>query len=557
MTQPRSRVDLYAAIRRDARSGMSNRALQRKHGVGFRTVTAALESAWPKERKQPPKRGSRLDAYRVVIDDWLRSDLDAPRKQRHTAKRIFDRLLDEHDGAGVVSYWMVREYVATRRREIRVEVGREPANAFIPQEHLPGREAEVDFGDVAIRLRGELVTCALFSLRLSYSGKAVHRVSASAGQEAFFEGHVHAFNVLGGVPTGKIRYDNLKAAVASVIGFSRQRVEADRWTAVRSHYGIEAFYCQPGIQGAREGRRRGADRLVPTQPPRPHPRSRLPRRAQRYGRRLGRSRRRPADRVPRPHGRGTLRHRAATPRAPSDRAVRDRPLVHPRVDRYAQVTVRMNKYSVPARMVGRQARVLLNASDLVVFDGRTEIARHERLMTKGSTRVDLDHYLEVLLRKPGALPGAKALEQARASGRFTPVHDAWWAAACKAHGDADGTRALIEVLMLHRHLPHDHVVAGLATALRAGALTADAVALEARKYNDTADGGADDTTADHQSLMSGDRARGEGEIPAVRSLTERRLRAHIPADTRPLPSVEKYDQLLASRRDTPNEGAAP
>jgi hypothetical protein len=181
----------------------------------------------------------------------------------------------------------------------------------------------------------------------------------------------------------------------------------------------------------------------------------------------------------------------------------------PRVDRYAQVTVRMNKYSVPARMVGRQARVLLNASDLVVFDGRTEIARHERLMTKGSTRIDLDHYLEVLLRKPGVLPGAKALEQTRASGRFTPVHDAWWAAACKARGDADGTRALIEVLKLHRHLPHDHVVAGLATALRAGALTADAVALEARKYNDTADGGADDTTADHQSLMSGDRARGE------------------------------------------------
>ncbi len=219
MTQPRSRVDLYAAIRRDARSGMSNRALQRKHGVGFRTVTAALESAWPKERKQSSKRGSRLDAYRVVIDDWLRSDVDAPRKQRHTAKRIFDRLLDEHDRAGVVSYWIVREYVATRRREIRVEVGGEPANAFIPQKHLPGREAEVDFGDVAIRLRGELVTCALFSLRLSYSGKAVHRVSAS-GAGSLFEGHVHAFNVLGGVPTGKIRYDNLKAAVASVIGFS-------------------------------------------------------------------------------------------------------------------------------------------------------------------------------------------------------------------------------------------------------------------------------------------------------------------------------------------------
>lgn len=173
-----SRVDLYAAIRRDARTGMSNRALQRKHGVGYRTVAAALESAWPKARKPPPKRGSRLDPYRDVIDGWLRDDLDAPRKQRHTAKRIFDRLLDEHEATGVASYGMVRDYVATRRREIRIEAGREAANTFIPQEHLPGREAEVDFGEIAVRLRGELVTCTLFSLRLSYSGKAVHRISA-------------------------------------------------------------------------------------------------------------------------------------------------------------------------------------------------------------------------------------------------------------------------------------------------------------------------------------------------------------------------------------------
>lgn len=155
-----SRVALYAAIRRDARAGMSNRALQRKHGVGYRTVTAALNSAWPAPRKARPKRGSRLRPYQATIDGWLRDDLDAPRKQRHTAKRIFDRLLDEHQAADV-SYWMVREYVATRRREIRIEAGREPANTFIPQEHLPGREAEVDFGEVAIRLRGELITCTL------------------------------------------------------------------------------------------------------------------------------------------------------------------------------------------------------------------------------------------------------------------------------------------------------------------------------------------------------------------------------------------------------------
>ena len=84
-----------------------------------------------------------------------------------------------------------------------------------------------------------------------------------------------------------------------------------------------------------------------------------------------------------------------------------------------------------------------------------------------------------------ALPGATALEQARAAGRFTPVHDAWWEAARKAHGDAAGTRALIEVLLLHRHMSHDHVVAGIAAALSAGALTANAVALETRKAADT------------------------------------------------------------------------
>jgi hypothetical protein len=143
-----------------------------------------------------------------------------------------------------------------------------------------------------------------------------------------------------------------------------------------------------------------------------------------------------------------------------------------------QVTVRTDRYSVPVRLVGRQVRVQLHASHLVVYDGRDQVAWHERLMAKAGARLDLDHHLEALVRKPGALPGATALEQARAAGRFTPVHDVWWAAARKAHGDAAGTRALIEVLLLHRHMPHEHVVAGLATAVRAGALTADAVALE-------------------------------------------------------------------------------
>lgn len=543
---PTSKVELYAAIRRDARAGMSGRALERKYRVGRRTVVKAIASAWPEPRKKPPPRPSKLDQYKASIDEILRADLDAPRKQRHTVKRIFDRLIEEH-GMIDVSYQVVRAYVAGRTPEIRAAAGRGPVEVFVTQSHLPGREAEVDFGEVAIRLRGTLVTCFLFSLRLSFSGKAVHRIFPSGGQEAFFEGHEHAFRVLGGVPVGQIRYDNLKAAVAQVLGFSRQRVETERWVAFRSHFSIDPFYCQPGTQGAHE--KGGVEGQI------------------------GYFRRNHLVPVPDVDSLAELnalveawdaaddaRRIGARPRTVAEMLAIEAPLLRPlpeepfetgrwftpRVDRFSTITIRTNRYSVPVRLIGRRVRVLLHACDLVVFDGRVEVARHERLLAKAGSRLELDHYLEALIRKPGALPGATALEQACAAGKFTPVHDAWWAAARKTHGDAEGTRALIQVLLLHRHITHEHVVAGLAAALRAGALTADAVALEARKAADT------DTTT--PAVATGGPEQG-ARTAVVSSLTQRRL-THLPADTRPLPSVAVYDQLLPSRR-TPREGTNP
>ena len=529
-----SKVELYAAIRRDARAGVSERALQRMHHVGWRTVKAALASAWPPPRSPYPQRASRLDPFKPVIDQILIADLDAPRKQRHTITRIYARLTDEH-GMREVSYPVVRAYIAARSPQIRVEQGRGPVEVFVPQTHLPGREAEVDFGEIAVRLRGQLVTCHLFAFRLSYSGKAVHRASATGGQEAFFEGHVHAFTRLGGVPAGKVRYDNLKAAVAQVIGFSRQRVETDRWVAFRSHFDLDAFYCQPGLTGAHEkggvegeiGRFR-RNHLVPV--PEVDSIAALNELIDGYDdvdehRRIG----------ARVHtvGEAFAAERALLKPLPVETFETGRWLT-PRVDRYAQITVRSNRYSVPSRLIGRPVRVMLNASDLDVYEARTVVAHHERLLGKGETRLDLDHYLEALIRKPGALPGATALDQARAAGRFTPLHDAWWAAARKAHGDAPGTRALIEVLLLHRHLPHEQVVAGIAAALQAGALTADAVALEARRAGESPQ---------------------PASIPAeptasVSSLTARRL-THLPADTRPPPSVAAYDSLLRHRPGLP------
>jgi transposase len=528
-----SKVELFAAIRRDSRTGLSNREIERKHRVGWRTVRTALASAWPAPRKAYPKRPSKLDPFKPVIDGMLRTDLDAPKKQRHTITRIYARLIDEHAMSGI-AYQTVRDYVAERKPQIRVEAGRGPAQVFIPQTHRPGAEAEVDFGEVAVRLRGDPVQVWLFALRMSFSGKAVHRTFLSGGQEAFFEGHVHAFEVLGGVPFGKIRYDNLTAAVSRVLGFTRYREESDRWLAFRETYGIEPFYCQPGIEGAHEkGGVEGdigwfrRNHLVPV--PEVDSIDELNELIDGYDiaderRRIGM----------RPHtvGEHFAVEQPLLKPLPEERVETGRWFC-PRVDRYAQVSVRTNRYSVPVRLIGRQVRALLHANRVDVYDKDVVVARHERLMGKGQSRHDLDHYLEGLLRKPGALPGATALEQARSAGKFTSVHDAWWAAARKAHGDRDGTRALIEVLLLHRHMPHEQVVAGIAAALDSGALTADAVALEARRIAD----GQPQPVIDLSELAA--------DRPVV-SLTERRL-AQLPPDNRPMPSVRAYDELLRLR----------
>lgn len=176
-----SKVDLYAAIRRDHQQhDLSQRALQRKYNVTWRTVRRALDGQWPGERKPSRRRETRLDPYKPLIDGMLRADLDAPPKQRHTTQRIFHRLAAEHD-AGDISYAMVRAYVKVRRPEVRRDAGVGPQALFVPQTHLPGAEAEVDFGKVQIVLAGAVTKAFLFSLRLSYSGKSVHRVFATAG----------------------------------------------------------------------------------------------------------------------------------------------------------------------------------------------------------------------------------------------------------------------------------------------------------------------------------------------------------------------------------------
>ena len=162
-----SRVDLYPRIRRDARvDGLSIRELSRRHGVGRGNGPGGGLRAEPLPRKVPERT--------------------SPRKQRHTARRILARLAEEH-GAVELSYSAVRDYVARRRPVIDAAVGR-GREVFVRQEHAPGAEAEVDFGDVWVVLAGVKTKCQLFAFRLSHSGRGVHRVYPTSGLQILTRG---------------------------------------------------------------------------------------------------------------------------------------------------------------------------------------------------------------------------------------------------------------------------------------------------------------------------------------------------------------------------------
>jgi hypothetical protein len=317
----------------------------------------------------------------------------------------------------------------------------------------------------------------------------------------------------------------------------RSRTETARWLSFRAHYGFEAFYCQPGPEGAHE--KGGIEGEI------------------------GRFRRRWFVPVPQAASLAELNARLAEADAAEDaRHVAGRPatvgeefaaergrllplppepfataaVIWPRVDRYARISVGKCRYSVPARLIGSRVRVMLSANELRVFDGARLTATHPRLIAAGDEHVELDHYLEILVRKPGALPGAAALAQARTAGVFTSAHEAFWAAARARHGDAAGTRALIEVLLLHRRMPPAQVIAGIQAALTAGSCSADVVAVEARKHAAALSGG--DSQAAWPALARPARSRA-----AVVTLPRRA--AALPPDGRPAPSVAAYDQLLA------------
>jgi transposase len=508
-----SRVELFEQIRRDRdREGLSLRALAARHHVHRRTVKQALESSVPPPKRRPVARPApKLGEYRELIDEWLIADLVAPRKQRHTAKRIWRRLIDEH---GVeVAETTVRDHVRKRRRELGLTVG----EVFVPQVHAPGRTAEVDWGEAEVDLAGAQTKVHLFHMRSCFSGAAFSMASPVETQQAFLEGHALGFDWFGGV-FAEVRYDNLGSAVKKVLR-GRRRVETDRFIALRSHYLFDSIFTTPGIEGAHE--KGGVEGEV------------------------GRFRRNHLVPVPQVGSIGQLnrllvdaceqdldRRIVGRPVTVAEQLATERPLLRAlpapfdatetttvRVDAKALVTVRQNRYSVPVALAGLKVSAAIGATEIRVMHRDREVARHERLHGKHGTRASLDHYLELLARKPGALARSLPLAQERDRGNWPQTFDELWAALRARWSESEADKQMVDVLMLCREHGPATVEMAVRGVLAAGAIDGRAVGVLARRTSPT--------------------------VPTARlDGLDARLRAH----DRPEPDLGGYDQLIGGAR---------
>jgi transposase len=470
-----SRVETFEQIRRDRdREGLSIRALAERHGVHRRAVRQALVAPLPPVKSKPRSRPApKLGAYRELIDSWLDRDRDAPRKQRHTAKRIWERLRDEH--AADVAERTVREYVHGRRRERG-----EGVQAFVPQVREAGVEAEVDWGEAQVAMAGVTSKVYLFHMRACHSGAAFAMAFPHCSQQAFLEAHVEAFDWFGGV-FGLLRYDNLTSAVKQVLR-GRRRVQTDRFIALRSHYLYESQFTIPGIEGAHE--KGGVEGEV------------------------GRFRRRHLVPVPEVATLGELNtlmlagceadlHRRITGRHETvgESLARERLLLRalpverastaeqstPRVDSKALVTIKQNRYSVPVRLAGLRVHTRVGAREIECHHDGELVALHERQRGRYGVCASLDHYLELLARKPGALAGSLALSQERERGAWPSCFDELWGKLTERYGSSEAARQMVDVLMLAREHGASEVALAVRGALAAGAHDGRAVAVLASR----------------------------------------------------------------------------
>jgi transposase len=503
----RAKVELFEQIRREYEFGAGTiLGIARKLGVHRRMVHEAVRSATPARRKKTERPQVKMAAVSGFIDGILEADRKAPRKQRHTAKRIWERTREEVAGSTVAER-TVRHYVERRKQEL----GYGRKDTFVPQSYEWGVEAQVDWYEAFADLDGERTKLQVFSMRSMASGAAYHRAYLRATQQAFLEAHELAFHYFGGV-FHRLRYDNLSSAVKKILrGYERELTA--RFIAFRSHWQYTAEFCTPGEgheKGGVEGEvgyfRRNHWVPVPAALDLAELNAQLLAHCRRDESRIlaGRS-----------QSVGTLllmEKEYLLPLAGEDFALAE--ISFPRVDQAGCAKVLANSYSVPLKPGSIvEARAYSSVVEFR-YDGE-RIAQHQRSYGRAQQVLDLEHYLEVLERKPGALRGSKPLAQWRAQGRWPASYDRLWESMRVRHGRQGAARAMVAVIGLGREFGHAQLEVSVCQALELGST---------------------DIAAIRHLLMSDQlqhAAAGSVEIGV------------LSAYERPLPTMAQYDQLLS------------
>lgn len=510
----RHTVELFEEIRRGHElGGRSIRALSEEYGVHRRTVRAALASALPPVRKAVVRQSPKGDQVSAFIDGILTADVQAPRKQRHTAHRIYERICVELPDVSMAER-TVRQYVQRRKHALGVAA----RQITVPQEYQLGQEAQVDWYEATVQLDGCSRKMQFFTMRSMASGAAFHRAYFHATQQAFLEAHEYAFAYFGGV-FARLRYDNLSSAVKRILRGSK-REETARFVAFRSHWRFEATFCTPaqghekgGVEGEVGRFRRNHLVPVPSFTCREECNAYLLQACRNDWKRRINERDLTVGEV-------LCREQShLQPLAEGFDLAEESFCV---VDGKGCVQVRTNFYSTPLR-AGARCRVrLLPATVEVWHEGRC-VAKHERCYLRRQQILELEHYLDVLLRKPGALAGSRPLAQWRVAGRWTAAHDTFWQHLQQRHGPSEGTRLMIEVIRMGSTFTAGVLSRCIERALELG--TYDIAAIRYLLEHDTDAAGA----APSITLSPAD------ITPGIERYYQR-----------PLPELAGYDALLAT-----------
>jgi transposase len=451
-------VENYAAVRQFVFvEGNSRREAARVFGLSRDTIAKMCRySAPPGYVRTKPAERPKLGPLVPVIDAILETDKSAPVKQRHTAKRIFERLRDEHGFGG--GYTIVKDYVRVARARSR--------EVFIPLTHRPGH-AQVDFGECVAIIGGVELKLHVFCFDLPQSDACFVKAYAAETTEAFLDGHVSAFGFFGGVPLS-ILYDNTKLAVAKILGNGERR-RTQAFTELVSHFLFADRFGRPG-KGNDKGNVEGLVKFMRLNYLTPVPRApsieslnaRLLERCQgRQGERTARERQTIGERLL--ADKAALRNLPAAPFEPCHK-------IATQVSSQALVRYHYNDYSVPTRYGYRDVWVKGFVDEVVILCDSVEIARHLRSYDRDDFVFEPRHYLALLEQKPGALDQAAPL-QAWA----LPEALANLRRLLEARMGKRGKREFIQVLRLSETFAEYVVVAAAQEAIRLGAVSFDAV----------------------------------------------------------------------------------